>query len=76
METAIVSPKFKHLDLLEEKHEGYQYRAKPSIGISVSCDVSFGTNGCLANRLGWCNNCCVTIWTNTCTVSVVVEIPL
>lgn len=29
--------------------------------VSVECDIEFGTNGCRAERWGWCNSCCYTI---------------
>jgi len=28
---------------------------------TIECDLEFGTKGCLAQKWGWCDSCCVTV---------------
>lgn len=54
-EAFVKDPSFKHFRSLGDG------KAKLSGTIGMDCDITFGTCGCRADRLGWCNCCCFTL---------------
>lgn len=56
----IVSSNFLHSNSLKNTYGNYEYAAV-GIYVELSCDIEFGTSGCLADDWGWCDDCCFTI---------------
>ncbi|HEY3401901.1 MAG TPA: hypothetical protein VGK59_00860 [Ohtaekwangia sp.] len=66
----IISSQFKHLESLREQNKKYNTESGRAQIIEITCEIEFGTTGCNAQVWGWCNSCCVTVYTDTCTVTV------
>lgn len=71
LEQPIVDVSFRHQQALdrvmsggelgEVQMERFIKRPGGSIGGSVTCDLTFGVCGCIADKLGICNCCCIGI---------------
>lgn len=86
MKESIVDRNFKHSERLNVLFETYNHAPflnnldpnnivlAAGIGVSIECDVEFGTCGCYADQWGLCNCCCVTV--SNCKVTVSAEVGL
>lgn len=70
LEAPIISPGFQYMDKLTNENAKYSLSTGRAQLISVTCKVAFGTKGCLAQQWGWCDSCCVTVYTNECEVTI------
>lgn len=69
LDAPIVSSKFRYIEQLRSEIAKYNVASGRSKIIEVTCEIEFGTKGCNAQRWGWCDSCCVTIYTDTCSVT-------
>jgi hypothetical protein len=73
----IIDPTFRKSNELRSAMDQYAYydnslgtkKSKTAI-VEVTCPIKFGTNGCIAERIGICRNCCFSIDFNNCTVTI------
>lgn len=71
LSSPIVHPDFEYQNKLISASQTYDIREFSEAKIiSVTCDVTFGCGGCRADRWGWCDNCCVCVDTDSCSVTV------
>lgn len=67
----------KSLYVMDENFQ-YQERAqstaKPKVGgkAEITCDIEFGTSGCLGDEWGLCDDCCFSV--SNCKVTIGVEV--
>ncbi|WP_378183643.1 hypothetical protein [Aquimarina sp. SS2-1] len=86
MKEVVVDSNFKHSERLKELSATYDHAPflnnldpdnvilEAGIGVSIECDVEFGTCGCYADQWGLCDCCCVTV--SNCKVTVSAEVGL
>ncbi len=67
LEAPIVSSAFKHLDVLRGDGK-YALTGSVEAINGMMCEVEIGEGDC-DGETGWCNNCCVTIHTEKCTIT-------
>ncbi len=68
----LVDPAFRQSQQLSLLAADYELRSGEvqSRILEVTCPITFGTNGCRAERWGWCTNCCFSVDFDNCTVTV------
>ena len=74
LEKPIVGENFVHLTQLREFANSYPIRDNnnntASGSIVVHCKIKTGCKGCLAQKLGWCDSCCICVICDSITLKV------